>query len=341
MSCGPQAEHDVMDMIQKEAEKCDSLGGFLCLMSVAGGTGSGVGAYLTQCLRDVYPSAFIMNQVIWPYHTGEVIVQNYNAVLTLSSLYRTSDGILLTSNDQLQDICTRRLHIKQVTFEDLNRVVADQLASLLQPIYRPKSRHVVYNCLGDMLQLLCPQPGYKLLSVKKTPQVSERVAQYNAHTWAGLLKHLRQMHIADSATDEGINWSVSVTDPGHSPVGVTPARHNRALSSLLMLRGEQLPSADTSAFKDPRLYTRWAAASQSSFAEWHQPRSFQHYDKSATLVSNCQRVATPLDHVVSRAWHMFNAKAFFHQYTHFGLSTSDFLDAFACTEQIIANYTGL
>ncbi|XP_036369090.1 tubulin delta chain-like [Octopus sinensis] len=337
LSCGPKAKETVMNMIRKEAEKCDCLGGFLCLMSVAGGTGSGVGAYLTRCLRDVYPNAFILNQVIWPYHTGEVIVQNYNALLTLSNLYQTSDGILLINNDQLQDICTRRLHIKQVTFENMNCVVADQLTSLLQPVYKANTGKTVHNCLGDMLQTLTPHPEYKLLMVKKTPQVSEKVAAYNSDTWTGLLKHLRQMQLADSATDEGINWSLSVNDD--VPRGAA-VKYNRSLSSLLMLRGEQLATADTALFQDQRLYTPWTLP-ELSFTKWYQPRSFQHYDKSATLVSNSQMTAKPLNHVVSRAWDMFSAKAFFHQYCDYGLTASDFLDSFACLEQIIANYASL
>lgn len=64
-----------MNLVQKEAEKCDRLSGFFTVMSMAGGTGSGMGAYVTQCLRDAFPTSFILNQVIWPYGTGEVNVK--------------------------------------------------------------------------------------------------------------------------------------------------------------------------------------------------------------------------------------------------------------------------
>ena len=60
---GPAIEKRFMDMVQREAEKCDRLDGFLVLMSLAGGTGSGVGAYLTRCLRDQFPHSAIVNQV--------------------------------------------------------------------------------------------------------------------------------------------------------------------------------------------------------------------------------------------------------------------------------------
>lgn len=130
---GPKAKDQVIEMVQKEAEKCDNLGGFLSLMSLAGGTGSGVGAYITECLRDEFPHAFILNQVVWPYNTGEVIVQNYNAILTLSHLYRTVDAVIVMQNDHLHKICSQLLNIKKISFKDINKVICHKLLSILSP----------------------------------------------------------------------------------------------------------------------------------------------------------------------------------------------------------------
>ena len=60
------------ELVRREVERCDRLAGFVTLMSVAGGTGSGVGTYVTQCLREVYPNSFILNHLTWPYDSGEV-----------------------------------------------------------------------------------------------------------------------------------------------------------------------------------------------------------------------------------------------------------------------------
>lgn len=69
---GPRHEESIMNLIQKEVEKCDSLSGFFIIMSMAGGTGSGLGAFATQNLQDQYSNSLKMNQIIWPYGTGEV-----------------------------------------------------------------------------------------------------------------------------------------------------------------------------------------------------------------------------------------------------------------------------
>lgn len=134
---GPRCREMVMNMVQREVEKCDNVGGFIALMSLAGGTGSGVGAHITQCLRDEFPSSFIVNQVVWPYSTGEVIVQNYNAVLTMSHLYQCSDAVLTLENDILQRICSQLMALPKVSFKDINKVAAHKLTSILQPVYQP------------------------------------------------------------------------------------------------------------------------------------------------------------------------------------------------------------
>ena len=63
------------------------LDGFLVCQSLAGGTGSGVGAFLSEALADEFPKARRINAAVWPFTQGEVIVQNYNTMLTLAHLY--------------------------------------------------------------------------------------------------------------------------------------------------------------------------------------------------------------------------------------------------------------
>ncbi|KAG7479007.1 tubulin delta chain [Solea senegalensis] len=147
---GPRHIEVVEELVRREVERCDRLAGFMTMMSVAGGTGSGVGTYVTQSLRDAYSKSFILNHLTWPYGTGEVIVQNYNSVLTLAHLYQLSDAILVHENDTVHRICSQLLNIKHISFSDVNRVIAHQLGSVLQPALTADS-HGVYsrNPLGE------------------------------------------------------------------------------------------------------------------------------------------------------------------------------------------------
>uniref|UniRef100_A0A8C3WZC1 Tubulin delta chain n=1 Tax=Catagonus wagneri TaxID=51154 RepID=A0A8C3WZC1_9CETA len=166
---GPRHKESIMDLIQKEVEKCDSLSGFFIIMSMAGGTGSGLGAFVTQNLQDQYSNSLKMNQIIWPYGTGEVIVQNYNSILTLSHLYRSSDALLVHENDAIHKICAKLMNIKQISFRDINQVLAHQLGSVFQPTYSGEgSWHYRRNPLGIDWQVRPPLSGLPTLSKMST-----------------------------------------------------------------------------------------------------------------------------------------------------------------------------
>uniref|UniRef100_A0A6Q2X787 Tubulin delta chain n=1 Tax=Esox lucius TaxID=8010 RepID=A0A6Q2X787_ESOLU len=309
---GPRHEELVVDLVRKEVERCDRLAGIIAMMSVAGGTGSGVGTYATQCLRDAYPNSFILNHLTWPYGTGEVIVQNYNSVLTLSHLYQLSDAILVHENDTVHKICAKLMNIKHISFSDINKVIAHQLGSVLQPALTGDSNGVYNkNPLAELMSGLVCHPEYKLLSLCNIPQVSSSSMVYSVFTWSGLLKHLRQMHISNTKMEEGIDWQVRAPCLQSGGLERTKSHRrkgfNTSLANLLILRGKDVYSAEIGGFQDPSLYTSWLPAVE-AFSIWKTPVTFNKYEKSATLVSNSQALLQPLDYMVGKAWNMFASR---------------------------------
>lgn len=338
---GPRHRDVVEELVRREAERCDRLAGLMAMMSVAGGTGSGVGTYVTQCLRDVYPKSFILNHLTWPYGTGEVIVQNYNSVLTLAHLYQLSDAILVHENDTVHRICSQLLNIKHISFGDVNRVIAHQLGSVLQPALTADS-HGVYsrNPLGELASALACHPEYKLLSVCTIPQIPSSSIAYSTFSWPGPLRHLRQMLISNTKMEEGIDWQVRPLADSERTRSLTGPSFNTSLANLLILRGKDVFSAETVGFEDAALYTSWLS-SEEAFHLWKSPVPFNKYEKSATLVSNSQALLRPLDNMVGKAWNMFASRAYIHQYIKFGISEEDFLDSFTSLEQVISSYSQL
>lgn len=338
---GPRHRAVVEELVRREVERCDRLAGLMAMMSVAGGTGSGVGTYVTKCLRDIYPKSFILNHLTWPYGTGEVIVQNYNSVLTLAHLYQLSDAILVHENDTVHRVCSQLLNIKHISFSDVNRVIAHQLGSVLQPVLTADS-HGAYsrNPLGELVSALTCHPEYKLLSVSTIPQMPSSSIAYSTFSWPSLLKHLRQMLISNTKMEEGIDWQVCPPAASERSRSLTAPSFNRSLANLLILRGKDVYSAETGGFEDPALYTSWLS-SEAAFNLWKSPVPFNKYEKCATLVSNSQALLKPLDNMVGKAWNMFASRAYIHQYVKFGISEEDFLDSFTSLEQVISSYSQL
>ena len=52
-----------------------------------------------------------MSHCIWPYASGEVVVQSYNSLLTLSGLLDAADGVLIVQNEALHAAAQKLLDI--------------------------------------------------------------------------------------------------------------------------------------------------------------------------------------------------------------------------------------
>lgn len=86
---------------------------------------------------------------LFSFFSLKVIVQNYNSVLTLSRLYQLSDALVVHENDTVHKICSQLMNIKHISISDLNKVIAHQLGSVLQPAYAADSpSHYSRNPLG-------------------------------------------------------------------------------------------------------------------------------------------------------------------------------------------------
>ncbi|XP_060692189.1 tubulin delta chain isoform X2 [Hemiscyllium ocellatum] len=300
---GPRHEEAVLDLVRREVEQCERFGGFIAMMSLAGGTGSGLGTYITQCLRDMYPNSFILNQLTWPYGTGEI------------------------------------------SFTDINKVIAHQLGSVLQPVCtRWSISEYGTNPLGDLLESLVTHPEYKLLSLMNIPLMSDKSLQFSTFTWPALMKNLRQMLIANAKMEAGIDWQMKLPPAGHpsvsKPFSDRKLCFNTSLANLLVLRGKEVFQADTDGFKEQALYTSWMPA-DSALSVWRTSTTFSKYEKSASIVSNSQCLQKSLDRIVTKAWDMFASRAYVHQYMKHGISEEDFLDCFTTVEQVIASYSSL
>lgn len=371
LSRAPAAAQSILDMVQSQVEKCDRLSGFLVLMSVAGGTGSGVGSYLTECLRDDYPCNTIFNTVVWPYASGEVIVQDYNALLTTKHLQDAADTILILQNDQLQKAASKLLLLKDISFSDLNQIISHSLAGFLQPAFdfsclsslgNRRADSFLYNqcLLGDIQSHLCPWSDFKMISVKSIPQIPECSQAYTCYFWPGLLKHLRQMLISDAPIEEGMDWTVGSSEYASTPFMTYEPREeggreggdgnaralrtqrgvNRSLANLFVLRGNELDEIDKSLIAGKSFYCRWTPP-ESSSKVWCSSQAFDRYEKSCTLLSNNQSCVLPLETTCRKAWLMYTSRAYTHQYIQNGLDEQDLLDCFAGVEKLIKSYATL
>ncbi|CDJ50869.1 Tubulin gamma chain, related [Eimeria brunetti] len=207
---GPANRDNMERLLFDLAEEADSVSSVMVLHSLAGGTGSGVGSYLTELCADLLPGTCIASCCVWPFD-AEVSTQAFNTVLSLASLQTNSDGIFIFENGRYAKILQR--HASSSTtptaagLSEINRCIArDLVGCCLLPsssaapqtkspspgssgCYHERKREhhapwpttvrglldrdatVALRCpLRDVLTEAAPHPAFKLLTCRYLPQ---------------------------------------------------------------------------------------------------------------------------------------------------------------------------
>ena len=96
----------------------------MVMHSIAGGTGSGLGSFLLERLNDRFPKKLLQTYSVFPNASeGDVVVQPYNAMLTLKRLVKNTDSVVVLDNGALARINADRLHTSTPSFDQTNQLV--------------------------------------------------------------------------------------------------------------------------------------------------------------------------------------------------------------------------
>ncbi|KYN98637.1 delta tubulin, putative [Plasmodium reichenowi] len=209
---------DFINIINKEFEKNESkesIDNILLFHSLAGGSGSGLSSYISYILKDEYPKTNLFNICILPYMFGEISVQSLNTILCLSSLYDSSDGLILIENDKFELMCKRINNDENINLEEINKYISLFLAyNIGFPIDLSNSNYNnncnYCNIMNYILSDLCCHPNYKLLSTRYLPQVFKENIIFEQNSFNMLLKRMHRMLIKGTILDSN-NISTNVT----------------------------------------------------------------------------------------------------------------------------------
>jgi len=375
----PECADAVVQMVQQEADLSDGVGGLLLLHSLAGGTGSGVGAYLTAALRDAFPTTPLLNAVVWPYASGEVVLQDFNAVLCFAALQHDTDGLLVFANDKMHRLCQRNLKVERPAFADLNGIIATDLAGLMLPARHLSGISVLADPTSSSPALASPsRPPSSPAVVRDSQQLRALVRTEAAKAappptlrsgapvrWFADLRRLvfphpglkvGTLHCTPRMPRQHLSYSVS-TWPGilkelrlmvaHGDADrdrwTGSAAGLRAVGALTVLRGADLHppnDGELALLADPALHPGTQDPSGPSDVAV-SPHAFQRYDRYGCTVVNSQALVGPAQAVLDRAVEKWTTGAYVHHFGKYGVEADTFQDAFTVTQRVIDDYLAL
>ncbi|XP_015127403.1 tubulin epsilon chain isoform X1 [Diachasma alloeum] len=165
-SHGRAYEKKIMETLRRNAERCDSLHGFLLMHSLGGGTGSGLGTATLKLLVDEYPHVERFVSCVYPAQNQDVVTAPYNVLLATRELIEYATCVFPADNGALFDICRwqergrdnqdqARYNNTASPFQDINSVIVNMLLHLTSGARFPGHLNADMN---DLATNLVPYP---------------------------------------------------------------------------------------------------------------------------------------------------------------------------------------
>jgi tubulin delta len=325
---GVKWRETILDKIRKHIEKTDVLKCVAVCLSLAGGTGSGVGTSIVETVREEF-DVNLLNIAVWPYSFGEVILQNYNTALTVSHIASTADSMLIIQNDWLHSTAVNCLNEPKPDFNHLNSLCASVLTSAFVPIIsNPSLSCSQYgeNPLDSLFHSVSSQAGYPFCSVVTTPITGAGSADFSIETWPGITKRCVQMAMSNTQ-EPSINWNINSRSENR----------NKIISAIGILRGSAAESADLSILRNA-LEPRYS----SQYSQYITECPLEKYEKRMSVIMNSQAILNNLDTLIEKTHRMSRSGAYLHHYNKFGIENEHIFEfAFPYLEQLVYNYSNI
>eukprot|EP01060_Flectonema_neradi_P027392 TRINITY_DN369_c2_g1_i1.p1 TRINITY_DN369_c2_g1~~TRINITY_DN369_c2_g1_i1.p1 ORF type:complete len:466 (+),score=51.44 TRINITY_DN369_c2_g1_i1:47-1399(+) len=303
-----------LDRIRKLSDVCDGLQGFLIFSSVGGGTGSGLGALLSERLSGEYGSKSKLGFTIYPSpKLSTSVVEPYNSVLATHDLMEHNDVTCMFDNEAMYNICVRNLGIEKPTYANLNRLIAQVVSSLTASLRFEGALNVD---LDEIQTNLVPYPRFHFVFASYAPIIS---------TEKGSNEKLSVEEMTDS-----------VFNLDHTMIKCNP-HHAKYLACCLMYRGD-VATTDVSA-----LAAKIKTKRTIQFVDWSptgfkfgmnpQPPTFVpgdgmgRIDKAACLISNSTAIVEVFSRINRKFDMMYGKRAFVNWYVCEGMEEDSIWNA--------------
>ena len=245
-----------------------------------------------------------------------MIVEPYNAVLTVQQLIENSDETYCIDNEALYDICFRTLKLTTPTFSDLNHLVSCTMSGITACLRFPGQLN------ADLRKLavnMVPFPRLHFFMPGFAPLTSRGSQQYHALTVPELTQ---QMFDAKNM--------MAACDP----------RHGRYLTVAAMFRGrmsmkqveDQMLSVQN---KNSSYFVEWIPNNVKTAVCDIPPSNLK---MSATFIGNSTAIQELFKRISEQFTVMFRRKAFLHWYTGEGMDEMEFTEAESNMNDLVSEY---
>uniref|UniRef100_A0A0R3WZH1 Tubulin epsilon chain n=1 Tax=Hydatigena taeniaeformis TaxID=6205 RepID=A0A0R3WZH1_HYDTA len=311
---GQKHTNEILEAVRRSAELCDCLQCFFILHSMGGGTGSGLGSYITSLLSDSFPEAYKIVTAVLPSVNDDVITSPYNTALAIAKLTELADCVISVENEALAKIVNKIHKELEVSreknevalgsvicgkggvaggraraFDEMNNIVANMLLNLTSSARFPGTMNVDLN---ELSMNLVPFPRLHYLIAAQSPLTSYR-------------------SISAPRNADQIYQDVYSRD--YQLISTNPREHTFLATSLL-LRGRDFAPDLRRNIDRLQGQLRFVAWNSEGWKVGHCATPPVGQQTALLALSNSTAVAVPFTSVLNRLRILFRKKAHLHHY---------------------------
>eukprot|EP01083_Nonionella_stella_P015451 43261_1 len=315
---GPELIDEICDRIRRCMEGADCPQGLSLTQSLGGGTGSGLGSLLLLKLREHYPDRILNTFSVFPSEkVSDVVVEPYNATLTIPMLIQDCDQVNVIDNEALVSVSHNVLKQKDPKFSDLNWVISLVMSGVTASLRFPGRLN------GDLRKMgvnLVPFPRLHFFTVAAAPLFSQRAAAREAsHVNLTVREILDQL------------WS------GNNFLSKINMDDGRYLSTSIVYRGEALKTYEV---EDEQRQLQDKL--MDDFVNWIPNNimtsvvnvSSQHSNIDGSFVANFTGINAVFRRISKQFRKMYKKKAFLHWYIGVGMDQFEIEEAHKNVEDL-------
>ncbi|ANB11081.1 beta-tubulin [Sugiyamaella lignohabitans] len=314
---GAELVDNVLDIVRREAEGCDSLQGFQIAHSLGGGTGSGMGTLLISKIREEFPDRMMATFSVVPSpKVSDTVVEPYNATLSINELVNYADETFCIDNEALYNICQQTLKMPQPTHGDLNQLISAVMSGVTTCLRYPGQLN---SDLRKLAVNLVPFPRLHFFTVGFAPLSAIGSKSFRSLTVPELTQQMFDAKNMMAAADPRLGRYLTV------------AAFFRGKVSMKEVE-DQMRSVQE---RNSAYFVEWIPNNVQSAICSIPPKGLK---MSATFVGNSTSIQELFKRVGDQFSAMFRRKAFLHWYINEGMDEMEFTEAESNMNDLVSEY---
>ncbi|XP_019874899.1 tubulin alpha chain-like [Aethina tumida] len=315
----------VLDSLRQLSEEANNPEGFIIFKAFGGGTGSGFTSLLLRGISEDYRKISVLEFGIYPSpRVSPIIVEPYNAGLATHSSMEYEDCCCIFDNEALYSILERKLEVRNPTYTNPNRLIAQVVSATTAGLRFNGSVNV---SLQEIQTNLIPYPRIHYPLVTYSPMLAPHRSGHEQATVSQITNSCFEPSnfMVHCDPRQGSYISCCCSYRGN----VTGSEVNNAMANIKAKRSINFVDYVPGGFKVGICYMPPVTVPGGDLAA---------SDRACVMMANHTAIRQAWERLAHKYKKLYEKRAFFHHYIGEGMEEGEFADCLENLKSLVSDY---